>query len=188
MLKARFPLLTTLREFDLAHDQALAFFVKLITPILSYGSEIWASCTQQHLKVMSHDSSRFVEYAVENELKRVHLRFCKNVLGVKRNTPHLATMGDFRIFPVTLSLISRMITYWYRLATLDDNSLLQKACNEILTIPDELSDWRNTIKYTLKLLGLESLFDCPSSLVPLRLKEKLKTNCDPFSFFNGKDK
>ena len=31
--KARFPLLTTLREFDLAPDQALTLFETLITPI-----------------------------------------------------------------------------------------------------------------------------------------------------------
>ena len=63
-----------------------------------------------------------------------------------------------------------MIAYWHRLATLDDDSLLQKAYNEILTIPDEVSDWKNTIKYILKLLGLESLFDCSSAISTTQVK------------------
>lgn len=67
-----------------------------------------------------------------------------------------------------------MITYWHRLATLDDDSLLQKAYNEILTIPDELSDWKNTIKYILKLLGLDNLFDRPSSFSTAQVKRKVK--------------
>ena len=86
-IKARLPFLTTLREFDLARDQALTLFETLITPISSYGSEIWVAFTQRQLKVISRDPSRFLEYVVE-----------KNILGVKRNSPSLATLGDLGSF------------------------------------------------------------------------------------------
>ena len=76
--------------------------------------------------------------------------------------------------PVTFCFISRMTTHWHRLATLDDDNLLQKAYNEILTIPDEVSDWKNTMKYILKLLGLERLFDCPSAISTTQVKRKVK--------------
>ena len=107
-------------------------------------------------------------------LKECTLDFAKNILGVKRNSPSLATLGNLRSFSVTLNFICRMITYWHRLVTLEDDSLLQKAYNEILKIPDDLSDWKSTIKYILKLLGLESLIDRPSSFSTAQVKRKVK--------------
>ena len=76
-----------------------------------------------------------------------------------------------------------MITYWHNLATLDYHSLLQKAYNEILTISDELCDWKSIIKYILKVLGLESLFDHPSSFSTAQVKRKFKDKL-PFTFIH----
>ena len=45
----------------------LSLFDKLVTPILNYGSEVWGFCKA-------------------NQIERVHLQFCKNLLGVKQST------------------------------------------------------------------------------------------------------
>ena len=53
-------------------------FDKLITPILSYSSEVWG-------------------FSQANAMERVHLLFCKKLLGVKKPTQNDFIYGEFGI-------------------------------------------------------------------------------------------
>ena len=54
--------------------------------------------------------------ASENEIEEVRLKFCKMLLGVKRNCTSLAVLGDLGEIPVTMNMLTRIVTYWHRLA------------------------------------------------------------------------
>ena len=53
----------------------MELFDKLITPIMKYGSEVWG----------------FIE---GKSLERVHLQFCKQLLGVKESTQNDFVYGE----------------------------------------------------------------------------------------------
>ena len=59
----------------------LESFVKLITPILNYGCEVWG----------------FIQ---ANAFERVHFEFCKRLLGVKKTTPNDFIYGELLRFVI----------------------------------------------------------------------------------------
>ena len=68
--KAVFKLNTYLYSFaDLAPRHVLDLFDKLVSPILSYCSEVLGFCKA-------------------DKIERVHLKFCKTLLGVLKNSLH----------------------------------------------------------------------------------------------------
>ena len=60
---------------DITPKHILNLFDKLVTPILNYGSEVWGFCNA-------------------HQIERVHLQFCKNLLGVKQSTQNNFVYGD----------------------------------------------------------------------------------------------
>ena len=74
---ANFNLNKYLFQFiHLSPKHILELFDKLIKPILDYGSEIWG-------------------FLNANVIERVHLRFCKNLLGVKGLPKIISFMGNW---------------------------------------------------------------------------------------------
>ena len=67
--RAMFSLLKKSRVLNLPIDLQLDLFDKLVTPILLYGSGIWA-------------------YENNDIIEKLHLRYCKYILSVKK-APHL---------------------------------------------------------------------------------------------------
>ena len=62
---------------------SLTLFDKIMLPILLYKSEIWG-----------HSDSKAVE--------RVHLTFCKRLLGVGRTTSDVAVLGELGCSPLDI--------------------------------------------------------------------------------------
>ena len=59
----------------------MELFDKLISPILNYGSEVWGF----------HDAP---------EIEKVHLKFCKNILGVKTSVQTDFVYGELHRLPM----------------------------------------------------------------------------------------
>ena len=74
----------------------LALFDSMIVPILTYGAEVWGV---YNLK----------------DVDKLHLRFCKHLLGVKKQTPNSAVYGELGRFPLSLVCKERAINYWYKI-------------------------------------------------------------------------
>ena len=75
-LKAIFQMNTYLHRFtSLPVQHRLDLFEKLITPILHYGSQVWG-------------------FAQGKCIVRVHLQFCKQILGVKQCTQTYFVYGE----------------------------------------------------------------------------------------------
>ena len=71
----KFPSMTFFHEFEL--------FDKLIEPTLSYGCEVWG-----------------MNEAVR--LQKVHLQFCKQVLGLRSQTQNTFVYGELGRYPLKL--------------------------------------------------------------------------------------
>ena len=172
--KAMYPLVDTVFKFSLGVPTSMNLFEKLIQPIVLYGSEIWGALSHHQLSSISKDPNLLCKYLLDSPTEKPKLRFSKLILGLKRNTSTLAVYGDLGAIPSTLNSILRVIKFWHRIAQLDDNTLVKKAFLEITSLPDNLSNWLNTVKTTLNLLGLSSIWNSPSSFSEKEVCRKLK--------------
>lgn len=89
-LKATFKLRKYLYRFEnMSVKHTLELFDKLVTPILNYSCEVWGFCQSPHIE-------------------RVHMQYCKSILGVKTSTQNDFIYGELgRIQTCQLSRILR---------------------------------------------------------------------------------
>ena len=81
-MKAIFKLKSYLYKFtNLSIVHMLDLFDKLILPILNYGSEVWG-------------------FTNVNKIERVHLQFCKQLLGVRQQTQNTFIYGELGRHPL----------------------------------------------------------------------------------------
>ena len=84
----------------------LRLFDSLISPILLYASDVWGIFGYDHID-------------------KIHIKFCKNLLGVRAQTSNFTIYGDLGCSP--LSVIAKEISVKYLLKLLSNkNSLMLK--------------------------------------------------------------
>ncbi|XP_078659029.1 uncharacterized protein LOC144904189 [Branchiostoma floridae x Branchiostoma belcheri] len=84
----------------------LKIFDTCVKPILLYGCQIWG--TEQQ-----HDTS-----PIEN----VHNQFCKNILGVFRNSSNIACRAELGRFPLDIDICIYIVKFWLRLVQMETTS------------------------------------------------------------------
>ncbi len=90
------------------HNVYFNLFDKMVSPILCYGAEIWG-------------------YDVKENIEILHRKFCRRLLGVKRNTPTASVLGDCGRLPLMYTYNKKCITYWLKLLDMS-NDRLPKQC------------------------------------------------------------
>jgi (p)ppGpp synthase/HD superfamily hydrolase len=94
--KAIFKLHKYLHKFcQIPTKHYLELFDKLVTPILNYGCEVWGFCKA-------------------DKIERVHLKFCKKLLGVKLSTQNDMIYGELGRFHLQINRFCRIIKYWLK--------------------------------------------------------------------------
>ena len=106
-------------------------FAKMITPILLYGSEVW-------------------EIYCIKEIDKLHIKFCKYVLGVKTQTSNFAVYGELGRFPLHIKAIERSLKYWLRIRNC--SSLTQSMYIDQMIDPFS-NCWTDCISRTIRRLG-----------------------------------
>ena len=97
--KAVFKLRKSLSKFkNVPISLSLELFDKLISPILSYASEIWGF----------HESP---------DIERVHLSFCKSLISVKKSTQNDFVYGMLGRYPLILERHVKIIKYWLKVVS-----------------------------------------------------------------------
>ena len=105
-LKALYKLNSIFSKFpNISVEHALDLFDKLITPVLSYGCEIWG---------------------LNNALaiEKVHLSFCKHLLGVRKQTMNKFIYGETGRMPIKYYTIVRVIKYWFKVINSSENKFI----------------------------------------------------------------
>ena len=92
------------RMFNLSIKCQYDLFDKIAKPILLYGCEIWGYC---NLDI----------------IERVHLKFCKLLLNLKKSTPNYMIYGELGILPMSVFIKSRMVNFWIRTLDGKENKL-----------------------------------------------------------------
>ena len=68
-------------------------FDSLVTPILLYASEVWEIYEYEHID-------------------KIHIKFCKNILGVRTKTPNYLVYGVLGHYTLPVIAKERSIKFW----------------------------------------------------------------------------
>lgn len=132
--KAMHNLLGVFKRIPLDIKTKLALFDRMITPILLYGSEVWG----------------IYNYT---EVDKIHITFCKYILGVRKQTSTNAILGDLGRFPLSLLALERSLKYWCRIKQNTNNTvklIFLENCNFLLKIK---TSWVYRVKVQLDTIG-----------------------------------
>lgn len=137
-LKAVFTLNRYLYNFTcLNPSHYLDLFDKLVSPILSYGSEVWG-----FHKAIS--------------IETVHLQFCKRTLGVKQSTQNDFIYGELGRVDFQTQRYLHIIKYWLKVARSDDNKYIKTVYRMMLNDMEQRpmkQNWASAVKNLLSRLG-----------------------------------
>ncbi|MEW8544064.1 MAG: hypothetical protein AB2693_11065, partial [Candidatus Thiodiazotropha sp.] len=163
-LKALFSLKRYICTGNIKPRLAMKLFDQMIKPILCYASEIWVACDLSKRKFRSADG--LAKYLDNIAIEKVHVNFCKFILGVNKRAVNLAVKGELGRFPVTFSSVIQAFRYWNHLME-SRNPLLQEAFFVSKSLHNNgVSTWFSFYDNICKLLGTGS--DDPSAVFILR--------------------
>ena len=142
-LKAIFKLNQYLSRFvDISPAHTLDLFDKLITPILTYGGEIWG-------------------FSKPLKQETVHLQFCKKLLGVKRTTQNDFVYGELGRSTIQNKVLYSIMVYWFRILESQDTKFI-KLAYQVMLNDIELShncvNWASNVKVLLSSLGFHEVW------------------------------
>ena len=122
-------------------DVQFELFDSMISPILLYGSEIWG-INEAH------------------NIEKVHIGFCKYVLGVHTHTATAAVLAETGRHPMYIHYYKRCIKYWLKLLHMPD-SRYPKACYNMLHSLDQQgrTTWASAVRQLLCKYGYEEVWE-----------------------------
>ena len=82
-------------------------FDQMIRPILCYGSELWNACDLGKRKFRTEDG--LAKYLDSIAIEKVHVKFCKFILGANKSAINLAVKGELGRFPVIFYVLYKLL-------------------------------------------------------------------------------
>ena len=128
-LKAYYKLQKDFLSFSPNIKNCLHVFDHTIKPILLYGSEIWGAFNPFSPKLRNLDSNiDFDQIMARLPSEKLHIKFCKSILGVHKKSTNFACLSELGRFPLHFDITKSMSKYWYRLENLGNSfPLLREA-------------------------------------------------------------
>jgi hypothetical protein len=136
--RAMFALLGKSRKLNLPIDIQLHLFDVIVVPVLLYGCEVW-SCETCEL------------------IEKLHLRYCKYLLHVNKNTYKNMVYGELGREPLLITMKLRTVTFWCRLLTGDQDKLSARMYKLLYALDCDgiySSPWITFVKDLLNDTGL----------------------------------
>ena len=141
--KAMMPLYTTIMRFNLPFRKALKLFQTYVEPILLYNAENFATMTEKQIDKIKNRTLTIYELATKANMTTTQLKFTKFILGVGKQTPNMAVLGEAATLPLLLRAPIIMLRFWDRIRNMEDNTLVKLAYKENL---QRNSTWCKTIQ------------------------------------------
>ena len=104
------------KNSEMLPSMQLDLFKKMISPILSFGGEVWG-------------------LNIASQLEVIHLSFLKSILGVKTSTPNCFIYGELGVYPLYIQRQIMVIKYWLRLISLKTENYEE---NYLIKVYEEL--------------------------------------------------
>ena len=117
-------------------DDTISLFDSLIKPILLYGSDFWGC-----LKAPKN-----------NPVENLYMQFCRQILGVQRNTTTIGVLLELGRLPLTLEAQRLSLKNWERIRSGDANILVSASLGNAM---EKELDWCKTIAELLSKHGMQ---------------------------------
>ena len=114
---------------------SLQLFDAFVSSIINYGSVVWG-------------------FSKSKELERLHLKFCKSILGVKQTTCNVAVYGELGRYPLYINRYVIIIKYWLNLIHSDNILLKYVYRTAVSDCENGKKNWIFNIKQILHEYGL----------------------------------
>lgn len=96
---------------------------------------------------------------LSKEIERIHLKFCKRVLGCRKSTPNVAVYGELGRYPLYISRFVRIIKYWFKVLN-SDNIIIKKVYQmSYIDCLNGKKNWVSSVKKLLYDYGFNYVFD-----------------------------
>ena len=152
-MKALFSLKRYICTGNIKVRLGLKLFDQMIKPILCYGSELWSACDLGKRKFRTEDG--LAKYLDSTAVEKIHIKFCKFIIGVNKRAVNLAVKGELGRFPVSFSCIIQAFKYWHHLQE-TSNSLLREAASVSKSLHDNgISTWFSFYDRVRKLINVK---------------------------------
>lgn len=112
--RAMYSLIKKLRPLSLPIDMQIDIFNKTVKPVLLYGSEIWG-------------------FGNLDIIERVQLKFLKHILNIRSSTDNCIVYGETGVYPMSVDIKTRMVTYWAKLVDNTTNKLVLSVYTHLKT-------------------------------------------------------
>ena len=137
--RAMFSIIKKARKGKLPIDIQFDLFDKVVMPVMLYGCEVWG---YKNLEV----------------LEKLHLKFCKLVLKLKKSTPDTMVYGESGRFKVEYYAKKRIINYWSTIACGNRNKLsyiMFDLCKQRYESGFQSSEWVMNLAAMLNSCGID---------------------------------
>ena len=176
--KAAYALKRSVRGKELNVDVMMSLFDTLITPILSYGAEVWLPFTKPvtNATLQSILDKQFSAYISPNcPTENVHIKFCRSLLGVHKRTMKLPVLAELGRYPISLNALCQTITFWIHITESDEDSYLRQAYNDMLLAESHNNAiWLKFVKNILLSMGFSHVWENQGTLNVKRLKYSIQ--------------
>ncbi len=109
----------------------------MVVPILNYAGEVWG-------------------FSLSLQVERVHLQFCKSLLGVKRSTQNDFIYGELGRTTLRTGRFYNIIKYWFKVIQSGERKYIKciymMMLNDIERLPT-VKNWASLVKNILAELG-----------------------------------
>ena len=137
-LKAYNHLVSIFGRVKLDVKTKLLLFDSMIAPILMYGCEVWGIYDMK-------------------EVDKLHLRFCKHILGVRSQTSNAAVLGELGRFPLSLLCKIRALKFWCKIKSSPTSLINNIYCEQVNDVSfvncNAKDNWSKSVKNVLDSLG-----------------------------------
>ena len=128
--------------------------------------EILNQIPEKKIKAVANGDKQLEQLYFEFPAEKVHLRLCRNILGVSNKTSCLAVLGEQGEYPVDIFAYTQVVQYWNRIAVqMKRNSLIYKVFS---TVHEDYQNnhfnWINTIRFLLNYCNLNRIWENLASI------------------------
>jgi hypothetical protein len=133
-----------INKYDITPIISLQLFDSFVGSILDYACPVWG-------------------FSKSEDLERVHLKFCKAILGVKQNACNAAVYGELGRRPLYINRYVHIIKYWFKLLN-TDNVILKCVYQNALEQCNHygVKNWTYNVKCLLNEHGFSEVWNLPA--------------------------
>ena len=144
-MKAMNVLLQNVRAYDLSPRTLCQLFDAFVASILNYCSEVCG-------------------YATPKQIERIHLKYCKKILGVKTATSNVGVYGELARYPLFINRYVQILKYWFKLQETENCVLKTVLKLEVCDSMAGKSNWISNVKKMLIINRFGYIWENPQSV------------------------